>query len=99
MPTPPRQPSYPFRRRGDRRRVALRLARGMALSGIAAIERTPVGEVLRLLEDAGFARLVEHHRRLADLPEEARLDLLSAEELALLELALSAGDVRAALSF
>src|SRR5690606_37848226 len=90
---------YVIGSRRCRQRLAQMLAAGKPPERAALVERRSVAEVELLLEDEGFAGLVEHYRAMAALPEAEKLRALKAMALDLLHLALQAGDVRAAVFF
>jgi hypothetical protein len=96
-PRPGRQ--YAFGRRGDRRRMALRLASGWGLEQVALVERAHEGSLRALLQDDGFTRLVVHYRALLEQSEDERLRRLTELAFTILNDALEAGDVRVAVFF
>jgi hypothetical protein len=91
-----RSRQYVIGKRRSRQRLAQMLGGGVPPSRAAAVERRSEAEVELLLEDEGFAALVEHYRRFAGLPEEEAVAELRRLARDLLHLALRAGDVRAA---
>jgi hypothetical protein len=94
-----RSRQYVIGKRRSRQRLAQMLGGGVPLSRAAAVERRSEAEVELLLADEGFAALVEHYRRFAELPEDEALAELRRLARDLLHLALRAGDVRAAVFF
>jgi hypothetical protein len=96
-PDPPRGRAYAFKRRGDRQRIAQGLGAGRGVAEVAAAERCAVADIDRLLHDPGFQALVRHWEALAALDPAARLARLTAMAMELLELAVAAGDLRAAM--
>jgi hypothetical protein len=96
-PKPSRQ--YAIRPRRCRQRLAQRLGAGMDACAAAAVERLLPSEVEGLLGDAGFQALVAHYRGFAARPRAERVRHLADLALELLQQALAAGDVRAAIFF
>jgi hypothetical protein len=94
-PKPGRQ--YAFGRRGDRRRIAQRLAAGWDVGQVALAERAPEVALRELLRDDGFERLVAHYRELLARDPDERARHLAELAFAILTTALEAGDVRVAL--
>jgi hypothetical protein len=88
--------NYVFRRREDRRRIAVRRGAGMSPVDIAAIERTTPERIERLLSDESMAALVTHYGALQAMNADERLRRLSSLALEMLELAVEVGDLRAA---
>ncbi|SNB61445.1 hypothetical protein SAMN07250955_102244 [Arboricoccus pini] len=86
---------YTFRRRGDRRRMAVRLAAGATPAEVGAIERAEPHAISALLRDRGFANLVSHYRAMLALPAAERLARLAELAMEMLELAVAGGDLRA----
>lgn len=96
-PRPGRQ--YAFGRRGDRRRMAMRLAGGWKVEEVAAVERAHEGSLRELLRDDGFERLVAHYQELTAQGQDERLRRLTELAFAILTEALEAGDIRVAVFF
>jgi hypothetical protein len=91
-----RDRQYLFRRRLDRRWVAKRLAMGVPVVEIAAIERASEWGVRLLLRSPSFRSLAGGWRAVAAMDRAARLERLTAMALDVLELALAHGCRKAA---